>query len=65
MFSNIGLKKLLSHSEFVFNFLFSFNKMGPNGAVSHEVVITHGIDLLCGHFVFALFFLGIHNVFFY
>ena len=36
--SNTALKKLLNHSEFLFSFLFSFHKMAPNGAVSHEIV---------------------------
>ena len=40
MFSNTGLKKLLNRSEFLFSFLSSFNKIAPNGTVSHEISQT-------------------------
>ena len=42
LFSNIGLKKFLNRSEFLFSFLFLFHKIASNTSVSHEFSPYHG-----------------------
>ena len=45
MFSSTGLRKLLNQAEVLLSYIFSFQKMGLNGTVSHEVVHKDAEDM--------------------